>query len=153
MRFRWITVLLVFICLAISPAFAVQPDEIMADPTLEARARSLSAELRCLVCQNQSIDDSAAPLARDLRLLVRERLKDGDSDAQVKAFLVSRYGDFVLLKPPFEAQTLLLWGTPPLVLLVGAVALAFGRRRTASLQSVPLDSGERAKISALTGDQ
>ena len=97
---------------AVHPALAVQPDEVLSDATLEARARGLSRELRCMVCQNQSIDDSDAPLARDLRLLVRERLTAGDSDAQVQDFLVARYGEFVLLKPPFEWHTALLWLTP-----------------------------------------
>lgn len=107
---------------------AVEPDEVLPNPALESRARDLSTELRCLVCQNQSIDDSNAPLARDLRLLVRERLKAGDSDAQVKDFIVARYGDFVLLKPPFRVYTLLLW-VAPLLALFGALALA---RRTLS---------------------
>src|SRR5437879_1343659 len=105
------------------PALAVQPDEIMTDPALEARARGLSKELRCMVCQNQSIDDSDAPLARDLRLLVRERLKGGDSDQQVMEFLVARYGDFVLLKPPFNWHTALLWLGPPAALVGGALVL------------------------------
>ena len=110
-------------------ALAVQPDEVLADPALEARAREISEGLRCLVCQNQSIDDSAAPLARDLRLLVRARLTAGDSDDGVRSYLVARYGDFILLKPPFEWQTLLLWLTPAIVLLAGAlVAVALFRR-------------------------
>ena len=100
----------------LTPALAVQPDEIMKDPALEARARALSTELRCLVCQNESIDDSSAPLARDLRLLVRERIAAGESNAQVKSFLVQRYGEFVLLKPPVSARTALLWAGPFLVL-------------------------------------
>ena len=98
-------------------AWAVQPDEVLADPALEARARALSKELRCLVCQNQSIDDSAAPLARDLRVLVRERLTEGDNDQQVLDFLVARYGEFVLLKPRFAWHTVLLWLRPPAVLI------------------------------------
>jgi cytochrome c-type biogenesis protein CcmH len=114
-----------------SAAYAVQPDEIMSDSTKEARARDLSRELRCMVCQNQSIDDSEAPLARDLRLLVRERIAAGDSDAQVIDFLVARYGEFVLLKPRFEAHTLLLWLLPPLALAGGGLALwMHGRRRS-----------------------
>jgi cytochrome c-type biogenesis protein CcmH len=114
-------------------AWAVQPDEVLSDPALEARARALSKELRCMVCQNQSIDDSAAPLARDLRLLVRERLTDGDSDQQVLDFLVARYGEFVLLKPRFAWHTALLWLGPPGLLLGGAlVLLVFGRRRSRS---------------------
>src|ERR1700751_4574206 len=107
-------------CLLAAPAFAVQPDEILPDPVLEARARDLSRELRCMVCQNQSIDDSDAPLARDLRLLVRDRLKAGDSDRQVLDFLTARYGAFVLLKPPLEWTTVLLWFGPPGLLVIGA---------------------------------
>src|SRR4051812_33699891 len=110
-------------------AFAVQPDEIMADPAQESRARGLSRELRCMVCQNQSIDDSEAPLARDLRLLVRERIAAGDSDGQVIDFLVARYGEFVLLKPRFENHTLLLWLLPPFVLVGGGLALWVHQRR------------------------
>src|SRR5947209_11643351 len=116
-----------------SAAYAVQPDEIMSDPAKEARARELSRELRCMVCQNQSIDDSEAPLARDLRLLVRERIAAGDSDSQVIDFLVARYGEFVLLKPRFERQTLLLWLLTPLALAGGGLALwMHGRRRVKS---------------------
>jgi cytochrome c-type biogenesis protein CcmH len=123
-RLFFLSLLLLF-----SPsAFAVQPDEMLADPVLEARARDLSGDLRCLVCQNQSIDDSNAPLARDLRLLVRERLTAGDSDAEVRGYLVARYGDFILLKPPFELGTVLLWLTPFAVLIVGGI-VAFARSR------------------------
>ena len=111
------------VMVASSAAYAVQPDEIMPDPAKESRARDLSRELRCMVCQNQSIDDSEAPLARDLRLLVRERIAAGDSDAQVLDFLVARYGEFVLLKPRLEAHTLLLWLLPPLALVGGGLAL------------------------------
>ncbi|MGH6642852.1 MAG: cytochrome c-type biogenesis protein [Bradyrhizobium sp.] len=111
-------------------AYAVQPDEIMADAGKEARARDLSRELRCMVCQNQSIDDSEAPLARDLRLLVRERIAAGDSDGQVIDFLVARYGEFVLLKPRFSPHTLVLWLLPPLALVGGGLALwIYSRRR------------------------
>ena len=114
-------------------AYAVQPDEIMPDPVKESRARDLSRELRCMVCQNQSIDDSEAPLARDLRLLVRERIAAGDSNAQVIDFLVARYGEFVLLKPPLTPHTLLLWLLPPLALAGGGLALwAHSRRRSKS---------------------
>src|SRR5260370_5076170 len=114
-----------------APAWAVQRDEVLSDPALEARARVLSKELRCMVCQNQSIDDSAAPLARDLRLLVRERLTGGDSDQQVLDFLVARYGEFVLLKPRFAWHTAVLWLGPPALLLGGALLLlVFGRRRS-----------------------
>jgi len=124
------------------PAFAVQPDEILSDAALEARARSLSHGLRCLVCQNQSIDDSDAPLARDLRLLVRERLVAGDSDEQVLQFLVARFGEFVLLKPPVNTSTILLW-LAPLVLLAGGTLLAIrainAPRETPSGQGLTAD--------------
>jgi cytochrome c-type biogenesis protein CcmH len=114
-----------------SPAYAVQPDEILADPIKEARARELSKELRCMVCQNQSIDDSDAPLARDLRLLVRERVSAGDTDSQVIDFLVARYGEFVLLKPRFNPHTVLLWLLPPLALMGGGIALwVYSNRRS-----------------------
>ena len=116
-----------------SAAHAVQPDEIMSDAVKEARARDLSRELRCMVCQNQSIDDSEAPLARDLRLLVRERIAAGDSDAQVIDFLVARYGEFVLLKPRLNSHTWLLWFLTPLALGAGGIALwVHGRRRARS---------------------
>jgi cytochrome c-type biogenesis protein CcmH len=129
---KLIASLFVAIMMAGCPAaHAVQPDEIMSDPAKEARARELSRELRCMVCQNQSIDDSDAPLARDLRLLVRERIATGDSDSQVIDFLVARYGEFVLLKPRFSLHTLLLWLLPPLALIGGGVALwLYSRRRT-----------------------
>ena len=127
-------------------AHAVQPDEIMADAAKEARARELSRELRCMVCQNQSIDDSEAPLARDLRLLVRERIAAGDSDSQVIDFLVARYGEFVLLKPRFERQTLLLWLLTPLALGGGGLALwMHGRRRAKSAAG---DDRSEARLSA-----
>jgi cytochrome c-type biogenesis protein CcmH len=117
--------------LGASAAYAVQPDEVMADPAKELRARDLSRELRCMVCQNQSIDDSEAPLARDLRLLVRERITAGDSDSQVMDFLVARYGEFVLLKPRLELRTLLLWLLTPLLLIGGGFALWRHNRRRA----------------------
>ena len=134
------------------PGFAVTPDEILKDPALEARARVLSQELRCMVCQNQSIDDSDAPLAKDLRLLVRERLVKGDSDRQVLDYLVSRYGSFVLLRPPLETSTLLLWALPPLALLGGIVMLlAMARRRKAVvLDTASLSSEEQRRMSKLT---
>jgi cytochrome c-type biogenesis protein CcmH len=138
--------------IGLSSAHAVQPDEVMADPAKEARARNLSRELRCMVCQNQSIDDSEAPLARDLRLLVRERIAAGDSDAQVVDFLVARYGEFVLLKPRFEPQTFLLWLVPPLVLLGGGAALwVIARRRGkgAPESTASLTPDEEAKLAAL----
>ena len=134
-------------------AKAVEPDEIMPDPKLEARARALSAELRCMVCQNESIDESHADLARDLRLLVRERLQAGDSDDQIRVFLVRRYGDFILLKPPFKLETWLLWGAPFLVLLTGACIILVARRRQQSIAPANLLSeAERAKLDAMLGD-
>jgi len=140
--------------LGLSPARAVLPDEVMSDPAKEARARELSRELRCMVCQNQSIDDSEAPLARDLRLLVRERIAAGDSDPQVIDFLVARYGEFVLLKPRFERQTLALWLVPPLVLFGGGLALWFYVRRRAKAgpeagSPPPLTPDEEARLAAL----
>jgi cytochrome c-type biogenesis protein CcmH len=140
------------------PAFAVQPDEVMSDPAKESRARDLSRELRCMVCQNQSIDDSEAPLARDLRLLVRERIAAGDSDAQVIDFLVARYGEFVLLKPRFESHTWLLWLLPPFALAGGGLALwLHGRRRTKAAAegeaSVKLTADEEARIDALLSQE
>src|SRR6201990_2272740 len=129
---RIATALCLLAAFSLPPAHAVLPDEVMSDPAKEARARDLSRELRCMVCQNQSIDDSEAPLARDLRLLVRERIGAGDSDSQVIDFLVARYGEFVLLKPRFERQTLLLWLVTPLLLIGGGVALFLYTRRRAS---------------------
>ena len=135
-----------------SPVFAVEPDEILSDAKLEARARAISSELRCMVCQNQSIDDSHAPLARDLRILVREQLKAGKSDDEIQAYLVERYGAFVLLKPPFETETLVLWLSPILVFLVGGVAL-FLRARLAPRQSVsPLSAEEQKRLQDLAGN-
>ncbi|KWV42889.1 cytochrome C, partial [Rhizobium altiplani] len=115
--------LVIAIVLSAAPAFAVNPDEVLADPALEARARAISAELRCMVCQNQSIDDSNAELAKDLRLLVRERLTNGDTNEQVMNYIVSRYGEFVLLKPRFETKTILLWGAPLLLAVAGGLSL------------------------------
>jgi len=149
--------LLIALTLMPSMLYAVQPDEIMADPSQEARARNLSRELRCMVCQNQSIDDSDAPLARDLRLLVRERIAAGNTDAQVMDFLVARYGEFVLLKPRVEGHTLLLWLVPPLVLAGGALALWLGNRRRnragtgeegASFQLTPEEEARLEKLIA-----
>ncbi len=149
---RWICLfgLAAFVLTAALPAFAVAPDEMLADAKLEARARVLSRELRCMVCQNQSIDDSDAPLARDLRLLVRERLTIGDSDAQILDFLVARYGQFVLLRPKFEWETALLWLTPLLVFSVGIIAggMAWRSRRNGNhseMESPPPLTGEEQK--------
>src|SRR2546423_15697625 len=127
-------------------ALAVQPDEVMSDPALEGRARVLSKELRCMVCQNQSIDDSDAPLARDLRILVRERLKGGDTDQQVIDFLVARYGDFVLLKPRFTWHTALLWLGPPAPLLGGGALVLLGVRRPSRRGRVGPDPSSRRKL-------
>ncbi|HXP97102.1 MAG TPA: cytochrome c-type biogenesis protein [Telmatospirillum sp.] len=135
-------------------ALAVQPDEVLKDPQLEARARDLGRDLRCLVCQNQSIDDSDADLARDLRILLRQRLVAGDSDAQAKQYLVDRYGDYVLLRPPFKATTLVLWLGPGALLLGGIwAAVGFYRRRGkadgAGGASLPLSDGEQKRLSRL----
>jgi cytochrome c-type biogenesis protein CcmH len=133
-----------------APAIAVQPDEVLPDPRLETRARTISEGLRCLVCQNQSIDDSDAPLARDLRLLVRDRLKAGDSDADVEKYVVQRYGEFVLLRPVVAPHTMLLWFGPALVLTAGILGLAFTRRRGTD-PALPLSPAEQARLHALAG--
>jgi cytochrome c-type biogenesis protein CcmH len=148
-------VLTCLLLLAPLAARAVQPDEIMTDPRLEARARALSAQLRCMVCQNESIDESHADLAHDLRVLVRERLQAGDSDDQIRAFLVRRYGDFILLKPPFKLETWLLWGAPVVILLIGCSIIFVARRRQKSLAPaniVSLSETERAKLEAMLGE-
>ena len=134
-----------------APAAAVQPDEILADPALESRARAISKQLRCLVCQNQSIDDSDAPLARDLRIVVRERLGAGASDDEVMRFVTLRYGDFVLLSPPFKATTYALWLGPAAIVAIGiaAVAVFLRRRRAVSPNAGALDEGERARLARL----
>lgn len=137
---------IVVLVASLQPAFALQPDEILQDPVLEARARALSAELRCLVCQNQSIDDSDAPLAKDLRILIREHLVKGESDAEIMDYVVARYGDFVLLKPRLTAKTLLLWGTPFAVLLIAALALLLRRRPGMATPEQPLTEAERAAL-------
>jgi cytochrome c-type biogenesis protein CcmH len=149
-----ISTVLFLAAFAASAAYAVQPDEIMADPAKEARARDLSRELRCMVCQNQSIDDSEAPLARDLRLLVRERIAAGDSDAEVMDFLVARYGEFVLLKPRLKSHTLLLWLLPPFALVGGGLALwMHNRRRTKAAAAedplFKLSADEEARLERL----
>jgi cytochrome c-type biogenesis protein CcmH len=135
---------------AAAPAFAVNPDEVLSDPALEARARTLSSELRCMVCQNQSIDDSNADLAKDLRLLVRERITDGDSDEQVLNYIVSRYGEFVLLKPRVSVRTLLLWGAPVLLILAGGASLVvFARKRAGKPTGSKLTAEEQTKLAEL----
>jgi len=142
---------LALLCAAAMPALAVRPDEMLADPALEARARAISAELRCMVCQNQSIDDSDADLAHDLRVLVRERLTAGDTDAQAIDFIVARYGEFVLLKPRFSARNALLWGTPLLILLAGGVFLVL-RGRSATGRATPLTGEERERLKDILGE-
>jgi len=148
---RIATIALLIALAAPGAAFAVQPDEMLKNPVLEARARHLSEELRCMVCQNQSIDDSDAPLAHDLRVLVRQRLEAGDSDSQVLNFLVARYGEFVLLKPRLELHTLLLWGLPPAALAAGIIALfaMARRRRTMDVQPPALTAAEQRRLSTL----
>jgi cytochrome c-type biogenesis protein CcmH len=132
-----------------SLAMAVTPDEMLKDPALETRARELSREIRCMVCQNQSIDSSEAPLAHDLRVLVRQRLKAGDTDREVLDFLVARYGEFVLLKPRLELHTLLLWGLPPAALVAGFIGLFFIARRRRAADAPDLTPEEQQKLSAL----
>jgi cytochrome c-type biogenesis protein CcmH len=140
----------------LAPAFAVQPDEVLPDPAMEARARELSKELRCLVCQNQSIDDSNAPLARDLRVLVRERLTAGDDNKGVLEYITARYGDYVLLRPPFKASTYVLWIGPFVVLLLGAAGAAlFLRRRNRDIaagDAAPLTPEERQRLDRLLSE-
>jgi len=132
------------------PALAVDPDEMLDDPALEARARAISADLRCLVCQNQSIDDSDAELARDLRLIVRERLLAGDADAAVIQYVVDRYGEFVLLNPVIAPHTILLWAAAPLVLIVGGIAVLIGvRKRRRAPVDAPLSADEAAALAEL----
>jgi cytochrome c-type biogenesis protein CcmH len=144
-------ILAVLVLLLLAPAaFAVEPSERLADPALEARARALSEQLRCLVCQNETIDESSAPLAHDLRVLLRQRIAAGDSDAQAVKFLTDRYGDFVLLKPPVEPATYVLWFGPIAVLLLAAGgALIYLRRRKAATPAAPLSAAEQKRIERL----
>ena len=146
-------VLVLFLFLSALPAFAVNPDEVLEDPALEARARALSAQLRCMVCQNQSIDDSNADLARDLRLLVRDHLKKGETDDQILTYLVSRYGEFVLLKPTFSARNIILWGSPVVLLGLGALSMfLWARNRTGKSTGTELSEDEKAKLEKLLAD-
>jgi cytochrome c-type biogenesis protein CcmH len=149
---RWLIALALLLTLS-APALAVRPDEMLADPVLEARARTISEGLRCLVCQNQSIDDSEADLARDLRIIVRERLTAGDTDDQVRAFLVARYGEYVLLNPVVAPHTILLWVAGPVVLLGGAVAvfLAARRKRKVATGASELTAEETEALKELEG--
>lgn len=147
---------LALVLAAVSPArAAIDPDEILADPALEARARGITRQLRCLVCQNQSIDDSNAPLARDLRVLVRQRLKAGDTDAAALAYVVARYGDFVLLRPPVKPTTWLLWFGPAILLVLGAgyLVLRVRRRPKQAAAPAPLDAAERERLARLVGER
>lgn len=150
---RVFSMLLLVLVGLVTPAHAVEPGEMLANPALEARAREISADLRCLVCQNQSIDDSEAPLAHDLRVLVRERLVAGDNDQQVRDFLVARYGPYILLRPPIAVATVLLWLTPALCLALGAAAIVLAmRRRRVLADARPLTPDEQAALQRLTGD-
>jgi cytochrome c-type biogenesis protein CcmH len=147
---------LVLTLFLLAPAGAVEPNERLADPALEARARTLSQILRCLVCQNQSIDDSKADLAGDLRRVVRQRLLDGDSDERVLEYVVARYGDFVLLKPPLKPTTYALWFGPPIILVLagGAIVLYFRRRRIGAMAELdPLSADERGRLAAAMKDE
>ncbi|HKH01600.1 MAG TPA: cytochrome c-type biogenesis protein [Bradyrhizobium sp.] len=150
-------VLIVLALLGASPLHAVQVDEILSDRVLEERARAISHELRCMVCQNQSIDDSEAPLARDLRLLVRERLQAGDSDNQVVDYMVARYGEFVLLKPRMSWRTAILWGAPLAILIAGLLAIGFSVLRRPVHPALPeataLSDAERLKLKAIARSQ
>lgn len=155
---KYLHALALFFALLVSAqAWAVEPDEMLANPVLEARARAISKELRCMVCQNESIDESQAPLAHDLRMLVRRRIMAGDTDAQVIDFLVSRYGEFVLLKPPLSWHTAALWGAPPALLLVGVLMIVLVERRRGATRPAPLaaslSAAEQARLDEiLRGD-
>jgi len=150
-RFRFAVLVLLAVLIA-APAPAVQPDEMLADPVLEARARDISKELRCMVCRNENIDDSNAGLARDLRLLVRERLLAGDSDAEVKAYLVDRYGEFVLLRPVFSLANAILWLAGPLLFIIGLIGvIAFVRGRRAAAPDA-LTAEERDALERILKD-
>jgi cytochrome c-type biogenesis protein CcmH len=149
-RWGWASaVFLLATSLLLAPAYAVLPQEMLKDPALEARARVLSEELRCLVCQNQSIDDSEAPLAADLRVLLRQRLSAGDTDRQVLDFLAARYGEFILLSPRLNWHTALLWAAPPGVLLIGAVIAGIGYRRRRHAVPAPLTEAEEQAVRRL----
>ena len=152
MRSRLCLALLLSIGL-VGVARAVEPDEMLRNPVLETRARTISEGLRCLVCQNESIDDSHAALAHDIRVLVRQRLEAGNTNEQVRDYLVARYGEFILLRPPIEARTLLLWGTPLIVLLLGGAAIVLGvRRRPSNDPARPLSAAERQRLDELLVD-
>ncbi|GFE63979.1 cytochrome c-type biogenesis protein [Litoreibacter roseus] len=145
--------LLLLFCILCAPAFAVEPDEILRDPALEERARQISAQVRCVVCQNEPIDSSNAGVARDLRLLIRERLVAGDTDQQVYEYLVARYGDFVLFKPPFKPSTYALWIAPFLILFVGAGGVVYALSRRTRRATTTLSAEEEARIAQLLKDE
>jgi cytochrome c-type biogenesis protein CcmH len=147
---RWLIPMLVWLAMPVAPVFAVQPDEMLADPALEARAREISRELRCVVCQNQSIDDSDAPLAKDLRIVVREQVTQGRSDAETMDYVVQRYGHFVLLKPPVEPATWALWLGPFAVLGFGGLGLYLWSRGRRIADAPPLTPEEAVEIAAFT---
>jgi len=151
---RWLRALCVLVAMLIGlPALAVEPSEMLPDPTLEARAREIGQALRCVVCQNQSIDDSAAEVARDMRRAVRERLVAGDSNQQVFAFMVARYGDYVLLDPPFKARTLVLWlGAPVLLVVAGGALFYAARRRRTAVAPPPLTDQERKRLDGILSE-
>ncbi|RWF57529.1 MAG: cytochrome c-type biogenesis protein CcmH [Mesorhizobium sp.] len=151
-RFSLASLVLLLTLLFAGAALAVKPDEVLADPALEARARTLSEQLRCMVCQNQSIDDSDADLARDLRVLVRQRLVAGDSDRQVIDYIVSRYGEFVLLKPRFSLRNALLWGAPVFLLLAGGAVVVLGARSRRSAPADMLTAEEKAALDKMLGN-
>jgi cytochrome c-type biogenesis protein CcmH len=151
---RWVIFTFALLVAIGGPAYAVEPSERLTDPALEARARALSQELRCLVCQNQSIDESNADLAHDLRVLLRKRLVAGDTDQQALDYIVARYGQFVLLDPPFEPVTYLLWLAPPaLVLGAGAFLIVRARRHRAESEPLPLTEAERTRAALLLRDR
>lgn len=156
MSLRALSAILMFtaaLLFSLTNAFALNPDEVLSDPQLERRAREISAGLRCMVCQNESIDDSNAELARDLRILVRERLTAGDTDKEVQDFVVARYGEFVLLRPRLSANTLLLWGFPIVILLIGGGTLLFSLRRRKAIAPEPLSGEEKARLSKILDDK
>jgi cytochrome c-type biogenesis protein CcmH len=152
MNIRSVFAIIALAIAATAPALAIEPGEMLANPKLEARARSIDKELRCLVCQNENIDDSNADLAHDLRVLVRQRVLAGDTDEQVKQYIVARYGTYVLLKPPFEAETYLLWFAPAILLLAaGTVAFVYYRKQP-KVPPEPLSPQDAARVAALIGD-
>ena len=153
MTWRSVLAALLLALAVAAPACAIEPQEQLTDPALEARARTLGQELRCLVCQNESIDDSNADLARDLRTIVRERLTAGDSDQQVLGFVTARYGDYVLLRPPVRPGTLVLWFGPVVLLVAAIIAMTLRRRRRAKAEPAPLSSEEDRRLARLLDEE